>query len=128
MNTSNLKKIIIVLSHAFIVWALCGATIAIGRSFMSMELTLIIHAIVAPIFAALVSLDYYKKFSYTTPLETAFIFLLFVIAMDAGLVAPVFEKSYEMFRSILGTWVPFVLIFLSTFITGLTVKKTVSLR
>jgi len=123
MNTSNLKKIIIVLSHAFIVWALCGATIAIGRSFMSMELTLIIHAIVAPIFAALVSLDYYKKFSYTTPLETAFIFLLFVIAMDAGLVAPVFEKSYEMFRSILGTWVPFVLIFLSTFITGLTVKK-----
>ena len=128
MNTSNLKKIIIVLSHAFIVWALCGATIAIGRSFMTMELTLIIHAIVAPIFAALVSLDYYKKFGYTTPLQTAFIFLLFVIAMDAGLVAPVFEKSYEMFRSILGTWVPFVLIFLSTFITGLTVKKTVSLR
>jgi len=123
MNTSSLKKIIIVLSHAFIVWALCGATIAIGRSFMSMELTLIIHAIVAPIFAALVSLDYYKKFSYTTPLQTAFIFLLFVIAMDVGLVAPVFEKSYEMFRSILGTWVPFVLIFLSTFITGLTVKK-----
>jgi hypothetical protein len=123
MNTSNLKKIIIVLSHAFIVWALCGATIAIGRSFMSMKLTLIIHAIVAPIFAALVSLDYYKKFSYTTPLQTAFIFLLFVIAMDAGLVAPVFEKSYEMFRSILGTWVPFVLIFLSTFITGLKVKK-----
>jgi len=123
MNISNLKKIIIVLSHAFIVWALCGATIAIGRSFMSVELTLIIHAIAAPIFAALVSLDYYKKFHYTTPLQTAFIFLLFVIAMDAGLVAPVFEKSYEMFRSILGTWVPFVLIFLSTFITGLTVKK-----
>ena len=123
MNTSNFKKIIIVLSHAFIVWALCGATIAIGRSFMSVELTLIIHAIAAPIFAALVSLDYYKKFHYTTPLQTAFIFLLFVIAMDAGLVAPVFEKSYEMFRSILGTWVPFVLIFLSTFITGLTVKK-----
>ncbi|MCJ7647091.1 MAG: hypothetical protein MUP85_00615 [Candidatus Lokiarchaeota archaeon] len=123
MNTSNFKKIIIVLSHAFIVWALCGATIAIGRSFMSVELTLIIHAIAAPIFAALVSLDYYKKFHYTTPLQTAFIFLLFVIAMDAGLVAPFFEKSYEMFRSILGTWVPFVLIFLSTFITGLTVKK-----
>lgn len=123
MNISNLKKIIIVLSHAFIVWALCGATIAIGRSFMSVELTLIIHAIAAPIFAALVSLDYYKKFHYTTPLQTAFIFLLFVIAMDAGLVAPFFEKSYEMFRSILGTWVPFVLIFLSTFITGLTVKK-----
>ena len=123
MNTSNFKKIIIVLSHAFIVWALCGATIAIGRSFMSVELTLIIHAIAAPIFAALVSLDYYKKFHYTTPLQTAFIFLLFVIAMDAGLVAPFFEKSYEMFRSILGTWVHFVLIFLSTFITGLTVKK-----
>lgn len=123
MNKFNPKKIIIVLIHAFIVWALCGATIGIGRSVMSMELTLIIHAIGAPIFAALVSLVYYKKFNYTTPLQTAFIFLFLVVIMDAGLVAPVFEKSYEMFKSILGTWIPFSLIFLSTFITGLTVKR-----
>jgi hypothetical protein len=117
------KKIIIVLIHAFIVWVLCGATIGIGRSITTMELTLIIHAIGAPIFAASISLIYYKKFNYSSPVQTAFIFLFFIIAMDAGVVAPVFEKSYEMFKSVLGTWIPFALIFLSTYVTGLILKK-----
>jgi hypothetical protein len=123
MGKFNPKKIIIVLIHAFIVWALCGATIGIGRSVMSMELTLIIHAIGAPIFATLVSLVYYKKFNYTNPLQTALIFTLFIVVVDAGLVAPVFEKSYDMFKSVLGTWIPFSLIFLSTFITGLMINR-----
>lgn len=123
MDKFKSPQIIIVLIHAFIVWALCGATIGIGRSITTMELTLIIHVIGAPIFAALVSLVYYKKFNYTTPGQTAFIFLLFVIAMDAGLVAPVFEKSYEMFKSILGTWIPFALIFLSTYVMGFILKR-----
>lgn len=116
------KKIIIVLIHAFILWVLCGATIGIGRSITNMELTLIIHAIAAPIFTALISLVYYRKFNYTTPLQTAFIFLLFIIAMDAGLVAPFLEKSYDMFKSVLGTWIPFALIFLSTYVTGIVLK------
>lgn len=123
MNKLNFKKIIIVLIHTFIVWALCGATIAVGRSITTIELTLIVHAIGAPIFAFIVSMVYYKKFNYTSPILTACIYLLFVIVMDAGLVAPVFEKSYRMFRSILGTWIPISLIFMSTYITGLMMKK-----
>ena len=122
MNNLNFKKIIIVLIHAFIVWALCAATIAIGRSITTIESTLIIHAIGAPIFAFIVAMVYYKKFNYTSPICTAFIFLLFVITMDAGLVAPVFEKSFRMFRSILGTWIPISLIFISTYITGLIIQ------
>jgi len=123
MTKLNFKKIIIVLIHAFIVWTLCGATIAVGRSITTIELTLIIHAIGAPIFASIVAVLYYKKFNYTSPFWTAFIFLLFIIAMDAGLVAPVFEKSYRMFRSILGTWIPFSLICMSTYITGLIIQS-----
>jgi hypothetical protein len=123
MSKLNFKKVIIVLIHAFIVWALCGATIAIGRSVTTMGTTLIIHAILAPIFAFLVGMVYYKKFNYTSPILTACIYLLFVIVMDAGLVALVFEKSYAMFRSILGTWIPFSLIFLSTYITGIIIKR-----
>jgi len=126
MKNLNFKKIIVVLIHAFTVWALCGATIVIGRSLTTMELTLIIHAIGAPIFANIVTIVYYKKFDYTSPICTALIFLLFVIAMDAGLVAPVFEKSYEMFKSILGTWIPLSLIFLSTYITGLIIQLKIN--
>ena len=54
MNNLNFKKIIMTLFHAIIVWALCRATIAIGRSLTTMKVTLIIHAIGAPIFASIV--------------------------------------------------------------------------
>ena len=123
MVTINLKKSIIILFHAFIGWALCGATIAVGRAITSMQNTLIIHAIMAPIYFAIITLVYHKKFSYSSPIITAVIFLSFVILMDAGLVAPVFEKNYDMFKSFLGTWLPFILIFLATYITGLFVTK-----
>jgi hypothetical protein len=116
------KKTIIILLHAFVLWGLCGAIMGIGRSLTTIELTLIIHAIGAPILASIISYIYYKKFNYTTPLQTATIFVLFIIVMDAGLVAPFFEKNYDMFKSILGTWFPFILIFSTTYITGIITK------
>src|SRR5210317_573642 len=100
-----MKKTIIIIIHAFIIWCLCGATIAIGSSSLSMEATLIIHAIGAPIFAAIVSYVYFKRYNFTNSIQTAIIFLLFIIIMDAGLVAPVFQGSYDMFKNILGTWI-----------------------
>jgi hypothetical protein len=114
----KLRKISVLLIHALILWALCGATIALGRSILSMNVTLIIHAIGAPVFTCIVTLVYYKKFGYMKPLQTALIFLLFIVAMDAGLVAPVFDKCFHMFRSLLGVWLPFILIFALAYITG----------
>ena len=51
--------------------------------------------------------------------------LLIVVLMDFFLVALVINKSMEMFQSPLGTWMPFGLIFLSTFLTGLIVEAKV---
>ena len=106
-------------------WGLCGATMFIGMSTMNMKSALIIHAIGAPVFATVISLVYYQKFNYTVPSHTALIFLFIIIALDAGLVAPVFVKSYDMFRNALGTWIPFLLILLSVYLTGIsmTIKK-----
>ena len=95
----------------------------LGLSLTTVESALIIHAIGAPILALIISIVYFKKFNYTTPMQTASIFLLFIIVMDAGIVAPFFEKSYDMFKSPLGTWIPFILIFISTFSTGITIRK-----
>jgi hypothetical protein len=94
------RKIITILIHGFFIWALCGATIGIGRVFMKMKTVLIIHAIAAPLFTAAASAVYFRRFSYTKPLTTAILFLLFVMLLDAGLVAPVFEKSFVMFKSL----------------------------
>lgn len=119
----NIQKIIILLLHAFIGWALCGATMGIGMATMTIESTLIVHAIGAPIYFAIVSLVYFQKFNYTTPLQTAMIFVGFVIAVDFFGVALLINRNLEMFASLLGTWIPFILIFVSTYVTGLMVQR-----
>lgn len=116
-------KVIIILLHAFVGWLLCGAVMVIGPQMMSMQTTLIVHAIAAPVFFFAVSIFYHQKFKYTSPFQTALIFMGFVIFMDLFLVALIIQGSFEMFTSILGTWFPFVLIFTATYCAGLFVQK-----
>jgi len=116
--TLDFKHVGIILAHAFVGWALCFATIGIGRAVTSMGTTLVIHAILAPLFFALVSWNYFRRFNYTTPLQIALIFVGFVISLDFFLVALVINPGLEMFTSLLGTWIPFALIFVSTYLTG----------
>ncbi len=119
----NMKKLVIIFVHAFIGWVLCAATMGIGMATMTLESTLIVHAIGAPIFFVVVSLIFFRKFNYTTPLQTAMIFVGFVIAVDFLVVALLINRSLEMFVSLLGTWIPFGLIFVSTYLTGVSVLK-----
>ncbi len=120
----NTKKIFIILVHAFIGWALCAATMGIGMALLSLETALIVHAIGAPIFFTTISLVYFNKFNYTRPLQTALIFVSFVIVVDFFVVALMINRSLEMFASLLGTWIPFALIFTSTYVTGLLTVKS----
>ena len=120
----HLRKLVTILVHALIGWALCAATMGVGIATTSLENTLIIHAIGAPVFFVVVSLIYFNKFSYTTPLQTALIFVGFVIIVDFFVVALLINKSLEMFSSFLGTWIPFALIFTSTYLTGVFTKST----
>ena len=118
MGDLTFLKILTILIFPFIGWAICGAIMMIGPKFMSMERTLVIHAIGAPAAFAVLSVIYFQKFNYTSPFVTAVIFLSFVIIVDLVLVVPVFEKSFAMFKSVLGTWIPFALIFLAIWLTG----------
>lgn len=114
----SLQKILVILVHAFVGWALCAATMGIGMAVTTLQTTLIVHAIGAPIFFAGVSWIYFRKFNYTSPLQTALIFVGFVIVVDFFLVALLINRSLEMFTSLLGTWIPFALIFASTYLAG----------
>lgn len=120
MKATSVLKI---LAHAFLGWALCAATIAIGMSVTTLENALIIHAVAAPIIFTGISLVYFRKFNFTPPLQTALIFVALVIVMDLFVVALLINHSFEMFTSLLGTWIPFMLIFLSTWLTGLLVNQ-----
>lgn len=119
----NMPKTAVVLAHAFVGWLLCAATMGVGMAVTSLDTALVIHAIAAPIFFALISLIYFHKFNFTTPLQTATTFVAFVIAMDFFVVALLINRSLDMFASLLGTWIPFVLIFGSTILTGAVVAR-----
>jgi hypothetical protein len=112
------KAVAIIAAHAVVLWMLCGAIVMVGRQLWTMETTLIVHAVGAPIIAVVISLIYFTYFAYTTPLQTATIFMLSAISLDAIIVATFVEKSFEMFTSPIGTWIPFALIFLATYATG----------
>lgn len=112
------KQILIILIFAFIGWAACGATMGISMSLTTIDAALIIHAIGAPVYFIILSLVYFKRFNYTTPLTTGVIFISFVVIVDFFLVALAINRSLDMFRSLLGTWFPFILIFSATWVTG----------
>jgi hypothetical protein len=118
VNSIEIRKPVTVLLHALIVQALCWATMIIGREVTSLENALIAHLIGAPIFAFVVSSFYFRRFNYTTPLQTAIVYVSVIVLLDFFVVALLIEKSLEMFTSPIGTWIPFTLIFLSTYLTG----------
>ncbi len=120
------KKLFIVLAHAFVGWALCFATMGIGMAVTTQQNALIAHAVGTPLYFALVSLNYFKRFNYTTPLSTAVIFLSLVMFLDFFGVALLMLRSLEMFTSLLGTWFPFALIFATTYLTGIVVTRRVN--
>ena len=117
------KKLIVLLLHAFVGWLLCAATMGIGMALTTLEIALVVHAVAAPIFFAVVSIVYYSKFNYTGPLATATIFVGFVIVVDFFVVGLLINRSLAMFASLLGTWIPFALIFTSTLLVGLLNNK-----
>jgi len=126
MNGMNTKKVLVILTHALVGWALCGAIIGVGFAIWSVETTLIVHLIGAPVVFALLSWLYFGKFNYTAPLQTAIIFLAVVILADFIIVALLIERSFDMFGSLIGTWIPWAFLFLSTWLTGryITEKQT----
>lgn len=113
-----LKKAAILLGFAFAVWAFCGALVGVGRQFMTMDATLIVHAIGAPIGAAVFSWIYFRHFGHTGPLVTAAVIVAAALTLDVFVVALLIEKSFDMFRSVLGVWIPQALIFAATYLTG----------
>ncbi|NIR02014.1 MAG: hypothetical protein GTN78_17775 [Gemmatimonadales bacterium] len=95
----------------------------IGMAVTSVGATLIVHAIGAPLIFALVSWSYFSRFGYTAPLQTAMIFLSFVLLMDIFVAGLLIQGSLDMFRSVLGTWIPLALSFTSTYGVGLYAKR-----
>jgi hypothetical protein len=95
----------------------------VGLAVTSERATLIVHAIGAPVIFALVAWSYFSRFGYTTPLQTAMVFLVFALVMDVFVAGLLIQRSLDMFRSVLGTWIPLGLSFASTYAVGICVRR-----
>jgi hypothetical protein len=111
-----------VLAAGFVGWLGCFAVMGFGMATLGKDNALIVHAVAAPGIFAAVSLVYFSRFGYTSPLLTAAVFIGLVVGMDFFLVALVINRSLDMFGSPIGTWIPFTLIFASTYLTGTYVR------
>lgn len=101
----------------------CWGLMIGGQAITTLNNALIIHAMGAPIIFGILSFIYFKKFNYTSPLHTASIFVAIVILLDFFVVALLINRSFDMFLSPIGTWIPFILIFSSTYLIGRSVNK-----
>ena len=96
----------------------CWGLMMGGQAITTLDNALIIHAAGAPVLFGIFSYIYFKRFNLTTPIQTALIFVGVVICMDVFVVAMMINHSFEMFYGLIGTWIPFTLIFSSTYLTG----------
>lgn len=103
-------------------WVLSGAALVVARSLAAPH-AVAIYAAAAPIAAATVAAVYYGAFNRTTPLATAGVVVAVVMLFDL-VVALVWERSLAMFDSVLGTWLPFALVFAQTLVSGLVARRT----
>ncbi len=107
------------LMHAGVGWLLCAVTMAALLQVVSLTAALVLHAIAAPLYFTAVARHYFRAPGARDPLPTAIAFTGVVILLDVVIIAGVVLRSDAMFRSIVGSWLPFLLIFLAVWTTGL---------
>jgi hypothetical protein len=99
-------------------WGACGGIMTVGRRLWTLDTALRVHLIAAPIIAFFLAALHKVLVAGFDPTLRAAVMTGLVIALDAAVVAPMFERSYAMFRSTIGTWLPFAAIFLASWAAG----------
>jgi hypothetical protein len=117
------KESLILLVHAIIIYFVCFAVMGVSMATLAIDSALIAHAAAAPFVSAIFSYIYFKKFNYSSPLVTAMVIMVTVILLDFFLTATIILQDYAMFYSLIGTWIPFALIFTAALIVGIYMNK-----
>jgi len=106
-----------------VLWGGCGAVIGVGRKIWTLDTTLKVHLVAAALLAFAVAAVHAIVVPGFDPVLRALVLTGLIVALDAGIVAPLFEKSYAMFRSPIGTWIPFAAIFLASWAAGFVIPR-----
>jgi hypothetical protein len=103
---------------AVAVWAACGLTFAMGRAAFGIDAALAIHLAAAPAISFAATVLCWNHRRHPGALATAAVMAGVPAGLDALVVAPFLERSFAMFASPVGTWIPLALIFLGSLATA----------
>jgi len=99
-------------------WALLAIAMLGLTPLVSAGFAVTIHFILAPLVFAALAASYFKAPGAWEPMPTAGIFTAIVVALDALLLAWLSTEGFALFANVWATWVPYVLIFVATWMTG----------
>ena len=116
------------LRWAIVGWAACGIVFALGRALFGMNAAVAIHLLAAPLIGATVTLLLWNHPRHPGVLATAATLSGGAALLDAILVAPFFERSFAMFGSPAGTWIPLGLIFTASAATAALLSRPAARR
>lgn len=105
-------------AHAVAGWGACAVLMAALLAALGQTAAIALHAIAAPLIFAVIAWHYFGGRGARAPLPVAITFTATVAALDAIIVAALIQRSFTMFASIGGTWLPLALIFLATWAIG----------
>jgi len=105
-------------AHAVVGWSASAAIMAGLLAVTSLTAATVVHAIAAPLIFAAVAKHYFGARGARGALPVALAFTAIVAALDLAVVAALIQRSFAMFSSTAGTWLPLALIFLVTWATG----------
>ncbi len=112
-------------AHALVGWLACAAVMALLMALVDRTAALVLHALAAPAIFAPIAAHYARRRPTPAPLATAAFFVAVVALLDAIVVAGIVLRDFSMFASLLGTWIPFALIFIASVIAATRVVPTV---
>jgi hypothetical protein len=95
-------------------WMACGLVFMAGRALLGVDAAVVIHLVAAPVIGAAVTLLLRKHPRHPGVLAGAAALAGIPALLDAIVVAPFLERSFAMFASPAGTWIPLALVFASS--------------
>jgi len=116
------------LRGAVVGWMACGLTFALGRALFGLGAAVVIHLLAAPVIGAAVTLLVWNHPRHPGVASTAATLAGAAALLDGIVVAPFLERSFAMFASPAGTWIPLALILGASAMTGALLSRPAARR
>ena len=111
-------SIVRLVAYATVGWAACAAVMAVLLQLSSLGVSLGVHAVAVPVVFTLVARRYFRASGARDSVDTAVAFVSVAALLGLIVVAGLVQGNVAMFRSVMGTWIPFALIFAMTLAIG----------